>query len=188
MGNKSPNTQKNPPASCPLPLPKPTHLVFSTKRVSPFPTTRNLEQDTNLAHPPLAGPSAAVFAKACFQVQSLSTVPLWIILIKEDDRSKLLVPKPLGSYATATPPAHAHGHDRRKRTETLLLQTHNNLWTQTDVQRWKGKWSGWDPFLPWQERTPKSTASYGQPHPLKFWEKRGKKAQLMRIAALFTPQ
>lgn len=188
--------RKNPPASSPLPLPNPAHLVFNIHKGSlfPFPTTWNLEfsskaeQDMNLARPLLAGPSASSFAKACFQVQSLSTVPQWINLIKEDNRSQLLVPKPLGLYATVTPPAYTHGHAMKNRTEILLLQAHNNLWTQTDVQRWKGKWSCWVPFLTWQKHTHKMTTSYDQPHPLKFWEKGEKKAQLMRIAALFTPQ
>lgn len=138
MGNKSPSTQKKIlQARSPLPLPNPAHLVFNIYKgsLSPFPTTWNLEfsskaeEDMNLAHPLLAGPSASSFAKAWFQVQSLSTSPQWINLIKEEDRSQLLVLKPLSSYATVTPPAHAHGHDMKNHIEILLLQTHNNLWT-----------------------------------------------------------
>lgn len=94
-------------------------------------------------------PSASSSAKASFQVQSFSTIPQWINSTKEEDRNQLPVLKTPGSYATVTPPAHAHGHGMKNCPETLLLQTHNNLWTQTDVQRWKGKRSCRVPFLPW---------------------------------------
>lgn len=194
MGNRSPDIQKNPPASSPLPFPNPAHLVFNIPRrnLSPSPTTQSLdlsskaEQDTNLAHLLLAAPSPPLlFAEASLQVQSLSMVPQWINLIKEEEKSQLLMLKPLSSHTTVTPAAYAHSHNMKNHPKIPLLQ---NLWTLTDVQEWKGKWSCPVPFLPWQECTHKLTTSYGQPHPLKFWEKREKKAQLMRIAALFTPQ
>lgn len=171
--------QKNPRASSPLPFPNPAYLVFNIHRgvshLLPQPkvwtwAVKLSRTQTWLAQPLLAGPSPSLFAEASFQVQSLSMVPQWINLIKEE-KSQLLTLKPLCSHATITPAAHAHSHNTKNHPEILLLQ---NLWTQTDVQGWKGKWSCRVPFLPWQKHTQVNYFLWPAP-PSRNSEKKGKK-------------
>ena len=191
--------EKNPPASSPLPLPNPAHLVFNIYKGSlfPFPTTWNLEfsskdeQGMNLAHPLIAGPSASSFAKACFQVQSLSTVPQWINLIKEEDRSQLLVPKPLSSYATASPPAHSHGHNMKKTALKFYCFRPTIIFEPRQLFR-DERGNEAAELLSCHDRSMHTSWLLPMASPT-LWnsEKKGKKkkkAQLMRIAVLFMPQ
>lgn len=186
--------KKNPPANSPLPLPNPAHLVFNIHkgRLFPFPTAWNLEfsskaeQDMNLAHPPLAGPSASSFARAWFQVQSLSTVTQWINLIKRGGQESNSRCRNLSAHM---PQSHCRPTLMAVTWKTILKSycfRPTTIFEPRQMSRdERGKRSCWVPFLPWQTQV--DYFLWPAP-PSEILRKKRKKVQLMRIAALFTPQ